>query len=99
MPLKKEKLSMSVTARFLTARGVLNHLLESSKHGPAILLLGHRVAVSSGSGSLSLSLRDDVGLVDGALYDLLLLSVEVLCEVLVQRRLFLLKLCSLLVLT
>lgn len=46
-----------------------------------------------------MSLSDDVGLVDGALYDLLLLSVEILCEVLVQRRLFLLKLYCLLVLT
>jgi hypothetical protein len=59
------------------------------------LLLGHRVAVSGGSGSLSLGLSDHVGLVDSSLYNLLFLRVEVLCKVLVQHRLFLLKLCCL----
>ena len=58
---------------------------------PCELLLRYRVAIGSGGGSLSLSLSDDVGLVNGSLYDLLLIGVKVLCEVFVQRRLFLLK--------
>lgn len=45
-------------------------------------------------GSLGCGLGDDVGLVDGALDDLLFLGIEVLGEVLVEGRLFLLKSCN-----
>lgn len=70
------------------------HLLpELREHGPTLLLLGHRVTIGCSRCSLSLSLCDDISLVDGAFDDLLLLRVEVLCEILVQSRLLLLKFC------
>lgn len=69
---------------------------KSREHVPATLLLGQPgLPVRCCCCGLSLSLRDDIGLVDSALDDLLLLGVEVLCEVLIQRGLLLLKLCSL----
>lgn len=79
---------MVVEARFFV---LFHNLPVFSIRGPASLLLGHRVTVRGGSGSLSLSLGNDIGLMNGTLYNLLLLGVEVLCEVIVQRRLFLLE--------
>lgn len=55
------------------------------------LLRDHRVTIGGGSGSLSLSLSNDVCLVNSSLYNLLLFGVKVLGKVFVQRRLFLLK--------
>lgn len=90
MPLEKEKLSM-----FVWLMGLKSHLLTKlGEHVPAILLLWHTgLAVGSCGGGSSLGLCNDVGLVNGALDDLLLLGVEVLRKVLVQRRLLLLKFC------
>ena len=75
---------------------MLDLLPELREHDPSLLLLGQRVTVGSGGRSLGLSLSDDVRLVDSAFDDLLLLRVEVLCEVFVQSWLLLLKLCYLL---
>lgn len=47
------------------------------------LLRDYRVTVSSGGRSLSLCICNNIGLVDSSLYDLLLIRVEVLSEVLV----------------
>lgn len=46
-----------------------------------------------------MSLRNDIGLVDSALNDLLLLGVEVLGEILIQSGLLLLQFCCLLAVT
>jgi hypothetical protein len=94
MPLKKEKLSMFWLMVCKSHRST-----NLREHAPAILLLGQTgLAVgNSGSGS-GLSLCDDVGLVNSALDDLLLLRVEVLCKILIQRGLLLLKFCDLSVL-
>lgn len=48
-------------------------------------------ASSCGGGRLRSGLGDDVGLVNGALNDLLFFGVEVLGQVLVKRGLFLLE--------
>jgi len=77
-------------------------LPELREQYPTFLLLGRRVAVGSGGGgssSLGLGLCNNIGLMNSAFDDLLLLGVEVLCEVLVQCWLLLLKFCCLLDLT
>jgi hypothetical protein len=58
----------------------------------AILLLQRPwVAIGSLGLDFGLYLGDDIGLVDSALDDLLLLRGQILSEVLVERRLFLLE--------
>ncbi len=93
MPLKKEKLSMFDRLIFAFAGTPI------SCHGPTILLLRQRVAIGGGGSSLSLGLCNNIGLVNSALNNLLLFRVEVLGKVFIQRRLLLLELCCLLVLT
>jgi hypothetical protein len=63
---------------------------------PRDLLLRCRRSVCCCLLGLDRGLLDDIGLVDRALDDLLLLGIEVLCEVLVEGGLLLLETCLLL---
>jgi hypothetical protein len=68
-------------------RGELRLLGRYNRAPIGLAPLQTSLCLSSGLGGC---LSDDVGLVDGSLDHLLFVGVEVLCEVFIERRLFLL---------